>query len=324
MNIYFDKNQQAILKFINSYQPKDADSICQNCKLTIRQLNNHLKYFKANGVPIAENSSGYRLDSQSCLLDTTRIKQNLTALIDDIKIANTTTSTNNYLLKNAKGLAVLLAENQTNGLGRMGNTWHSSAYSNICLSLGMPIAKNSPYLSIFSLIIAVAVAKVIENYGVTVKLKWPNDIFVSDKKLGGILLQSRNFDKNNLYIVIGIGLNVHQQQITTDATDYISILDFCDKQPKQLFDRNLLAANLIDSCYWLLNNNFTTEHYLASWQQRALYLNKTVQIFDKDTGKLVEQGQFCGIAKTGALQLLLPNNHIVEFNSSAYGLRIDK
>lgn len=111
------------------------------------------------------------------------------------------------------GMAIL-AECQTAGRGRRGRTWHSPALGNIYSSVIVvptPGAiRSGPWLSWVPLFSALAVAECLSSHaGIAVSVKWPNDLLIGDKKLGGILCEQTSTADKTLAIVIGIGLNIN-------------------------------------------------------------------------------------------------------------------
>lgn len=104
---------------------------------------------------------------------------------------------------------VLAAESQTNGRGRRGKQWFTPYGRNICFSLGFVFTGNIEKLEGLSVVIGVILADVLSEYGVEgVSLKWPNDIYISGKKLGGILIELTGEFNSRCAVVIGVGLNV--------------------------------------------------------------------------------------------------------------------
>jgi len=123
-------------------------------------------------------------------------------------------STNDYLfdlVKNSETLLpkmALLAEIQTAGKGRQGRVWVSPPGS-ISLSLYWPFNRTLEQMYGLSLVVGIAVARVLLSNGLDdVKLKWPNDIFWQERKLGGILIETRQNRVGIVDTIIGIGLNV--------------------------------------------------------------------------------------------------------------------
>lgn len=120
-------------------------------------------------------------------------------------------STNTELMRRAKAgqfdPVLLVAERQTAGRGRMGRQWHSDtastgAFPSLTFSLGLPLAPAT--WSGLSLAVGVSVA---QSLHAGLGLKWPNDIWLKDRKLGGILIETGSFGDVR-YVVMGVGINI--------------------------------------------------------------------------------------------------------------------
>jgi BirA family biotin operon repressor/biotin-[acetyl-CoA-carboxylase] ligase len=118
-------------------------------------------------------------------------------------------STNTELMRRARaGRAeplLLVAERQTAGRGRLGRNWHSAQGDSLTFSLGLPLAPAD--WSGLSLAVGVSLAECLHP---AVRLKWPNDLWVDDRKLGGILIETAGFGSPGAarYAVVGVGLNL--------------------------------------------------------------------------------------------------------------------
>lgn len=114
----------------------------------------------------------------------------------------------------AHGLAII-AHAQTHGRGRQGRTWASPPSGNLYMSvvlrpapLGL-LGKDASHAGLITLAGGMAAAEAIADLtGVTVGLKWPNDLMVGGRKLGGLLVEARFMGNELLYIVFGIGINL--------------------------------------------------------------------------------------------------------------------
>jgi BirA family biotin operon repressor/biotin-[acetyl-CoA-carboxylase] ligase len=104
---------------------------------------------------------------------------------------------------------VVLADEQTAGRGRRGRSWQSPAGTGIWLGfLARPRAESER--GVLALRVGLAVVESLEELGVQASLKWPNDVVVSDRKLGGVLCEARWAEGRAKWVAIGIGLNVHR------------------------------------------------------------------------------------------------------------------
>lgn len=175
-------------------------------------------------------------------------------------------STNNYLklqLAKCEPLpegTVILAEEQYAGRGQAGNTWHSQTGKNLTFSILLYPVFIKPD-SQFSLNIAVSLAindVLLPIVGSGAKIKWPNDIFYGDKKLGGVLIENSLQGSQLKSSVIGIGINVNQTSFPESVSNVSSIKEILHQD----YDLNVLLQQLckaIDRRYFELKNNPGTQ-----------------------------------------------------------------
>lgn len=119
-------------------------------------------------------------------------------------------STNTELMRRARAgqtdPVLLVAERQTAGRGRLGRQWQSAAGASLTFSLGVPLAPAD--WSGLSLVVGTVVAEALHP---AIQLKWPNDLWVEDRKLAGILIETANWSSGGVaqrYAVIGVGINL--------------------------------------------------------------------------------------------------------------------
>lgn len=118
-------------------------------------------------------------------------------------------STSSELMRRARAGRIepilLVAERQTAGRGRLGRDWHSQAGDSLTFSLGLMLAPAD--WSGLSLAVGASVA---ESLHPAIRLKWPNDLWLDDRKLGGILIETASFGNGGgaRYAVVGVGLNI--------------------------------------------------------------------------------------------------------------------
>ncbi|MCB1639256.1 MAG: biotin--[acetyl-CoA-carboxylase] ligase, partial [Thiothrix sp.] len=153
-------------------------------------------------------------------LDALAIRRQLSpataAALNPIHIFQALDSTNRWLLEQGKGGDVCLAETQTAGRGRYGKSWQSPA-GNIYCSVRWHFEVIPPHFGCLSLVVGVALARALEQAGLQGHgLKWPNDLWHQDRKLGGILIQTAEVLSQ---VVIGFGLNVNIDPQNGDPID---------------------------------------------------------------------------------------------------------
>lgn len=131
----------------------------------------------------------------------------------EILFYRNTGSTNTLALgladTSAEGL-VIIADSQKSGKGRLGRTWWSPPEKNIYMSILLKPQIEPLEVTLITILSAVACATAIrKTAGLKVTIKWPNDLIVSDKKIGGILTELKLKDKRITHAVVGIGINVN-------------------------------------------------------------------------------------------------------------------
>lgn len=162
-------------------------------------------------------------------------------------------STNDYLIEfaNLNEYCLCVAESQTKGRGRNLKRWQSPKYENIYMSLSFSSNHQLKNFSSFSLVSALAVHNVLMRQNIFTEIKWPNDIFLNEKKIGGILIETLSRGEENL-IVVGIGLNVFMENNSEIERDWTSLkLEFENIE----IDRNEIISEIANEVL-LLKSNF--------------------------------------------------------------------
>jgi len=207
-----------------------------------------LKKLEALNIPLSSvKGKGYRLSDAIELLDQPAILNKIEGRLDCLEVLLNTESTNSYLLEKAsdqmgKRYAVL-AEKQESGRGRRGRTWVSPFGKNIYLSMLWSFNGGIGSLEGLSLVIAIAVERALAELGMEdAKLKWPNDVYLNNKKLAGILLEVSGEYSGHCQVVIGIGLNIKLSEYDAQSIDqpWAQLSEHLDG-----VDRNTIAAKLI-------------------------------------------------------------------------------
>ena len=151
-------------------------------------------------------------------------------------------STNDYLLENSKKnkISICLTESQTKGRGRNSKEWQSPKYENIYMSISFSTNQDLKFFSSFSLVTALSVQKALTKHKFDTKIKWPNDIYINSKKVGGILIETLNKDKNNI-VVVGIGLNVFMKSNSKIDREWTSLIL---ENESMSIDRNKIISDI--------------------------------------------------------------------------------
>lgn len=137
--------------------------------------------------------------------------------------------------------SVVMTEFQTLGRGQMGNSWFSSKGKNMLLSLLLyPRRVKAKDQFIISRIVSLAIIKVLRKYTKSITIKWPNDIYWNDKKIAGILIENSLIGKQIDYTIVGLGLNVNEDEFPAHLPNAVSLKQIMGPE----FDREQLLLFL--------------------------------------------------------------------------------
>jgi BirA family biotin operon repressor/biotin-[acetyl-CoA-carboxylase] ligase len=280
-----------------------GQNLANKFKITRQGLWKHIKSLIDCGYKIeAAPHLGYKLKSSLDKLYPWELKYNLgTKFIGKcIYFRDILDSTQNLIYKlgqeGAEEGTVVIASRQKKGKGRMGRNW-ISPFGGIYLScLLRPNSILLEDISQIALVMALACIRAIEKEtGITVSVKWPNDIFLEGKKLGGILCEmNAEADKVN-FIAVGIGLNVGIKNLPKEA---ISLSSYAKKK----FSKVFLAKEIlrqIESCYLELEKG-NSKKLLEQWQRHCFLWGSRLRV--KVLGQVIE-GEAAGIDEKGYLLL---------------------
>tara|TARA_E500000178_G_scaffold190331_1_gene188407 strand:- start:1458 stop:2369 length:912 start_codon:yes stop_codon:yes gene_type:complete len=274
---------------------------------------------------------GYRIPQSFELLNCQQIKASFEPKVDQqlkaLHIYQSLDSTNKMATELIQQKAesetpsgtVILSEYQTMGRGRRGEHWVSPFAANLYLSIIWDFDQGASALQGLSLGIGVAVSRALKQLGLgDVRLKWPNDIYINNKKLGGILLEMVGDPAGQCTVIIGIGIN-HSMPVQSGQAIDQAWTDIASSSQDPI-SRNILAAKIINYCFDILGDYQQKgfEHYQQEWQAIDAFKGKqaTVSTANKST-----KGTLMGVDKFGALKMKLENGKIASFIGGELSLR---
>ena len=290
-----------------------------------------LKKLEAMGLPIESvKGTGYRLAQGFELLSAAHISAYLSQagapMPTQIEVFRSLESTNTYIreraVNRAYGGSVVFAERQTAGRGRRGKEWFSPFGASIYMSILWDFEQGAQALEGLSLAVGVAVRRALLELGLAnVSLKWPNDIYVDGKKLGGILLEMIGDPAGHCSVVIGVGINVSMPVVA--GLDIAQPWTDLRSESLSPILRNELAARLIHQIFTLLAD-FETVGFAAyrdEWQSADAFdgLQCTVS-----TPRESATGVLMGVDDGGAVRLRLADGTIQRFIGGELSLRLTK
>ncbi len=218
-------------------------------------------------------------------------------------LGSTNTGARRLAEKGAPGGTVVLADTQSAGRGRRGRSWHSPPGKGIYFSLLLRPPGTSPAAAApLTLAAAVAVARQLrECTGVEVAVKWPNDLLIGSKKMGGILAEARADGQALRYLVLGIGLNINHR-----AEDFPSELrrraTSLYLESGLTFERTALFLDLLKDLRRCLDLFFKEGFapFQPPWKELSATLGKEVKLAGAGRGEAV-QGKAVDLDVEGAL-----------------------
>lgn len=205
-----------------------------------------------------------------------------------LQVHHCVTSTNTLCTEQAQQLSftspfICIASQQTAGRGRRGRVWDSPAGAGVYLSIAQHIARLEEWQGL-SLAVGVAIVQTLEsvlvvnNAANTLQLKWPNDILLDGRKLGGVLIEIVRDVQHRPVLVVGVGLNVCRPTDQQDAPDnpraYLSEVNGA------VLDHNALSAALITTLMTLLQS-FASRgfvHWRSEWERYDAYRQREVML----------------------------------------------
>lgn len=145
-----------------------------------------------------------------------------------------THSTNSWIAEHENELTaptLVYALEQTAGRGQRGNSWEAEPGMNLTASIFFVPEGVEPHRQfLISEAVALAVVDFLHDLGVEAKVKWPNDIYVGDKKICGILIEHSIMGREIMRTIAGVGVNINQEEFRSDAPNPVSVWQLTGKE----------------------------------------------------------------------------------------------
>ena len=177
--------------------------------------------------------------------------------------------------------AVVIAEEQERGRGRLGRTWHSPRGENLYFSTVLR-PRIAPHLAPpLTLVAAVALAEAVAGAGADPELKWPNDVLLDGRKVAGILTEMATSGARIEHVIVGIGVNLETRRFPDElAARATSLALALALPPEEPVDREAFIAALCAALerWYLRFLDEGTAPVVAAWRARARLFGRRVEI----------------------------------------------
>ncbi|KZN55252.1 ArsR family transcriptional regulator [Pseudoalteromonas luteoviolacea CPMOR-2] len=304
-------NKLAILSALSRDHFISGQVLGETLGISRAAVSKHIKSLQEMGIDIFKvTGKGYRLNHSLPLLNQNKILPVWQALSDspcNIEVQPIIDSTNSELMRRIQSPdsyirsgQVLVAEMQQAGRGRRGRQWQSPFGANLYYSYYWRFDEGMQAAMGVSIAVGLAVYDTLQAlYDLDVQLKWPNDIYINEQKLAGILVELDGQMEGPCHLVIGIGLNVAMpagaakqiDQAWTDLSQHVSnidknqlavVLTLCLHKRLSMYQRNGLAD------------------IVAQWNELNAFRNQVVSL---STGQRQWRGVCEGIDAQGGIVL---------------------
>lgn len=296
-----------------------GEQLGESLGMTRAGINKHIQTLRSWGIDVQTVAGkGYQLDAPMNLLNADSINKNING--EPASVIPVIDSTNQYLIQRISELKsgdVCIAEYQSAGRGRRGRQWVSPFGRNLYLSMYWKLDQGPAAAIGLSLVVGVIMAEVLQKLGADgVKVKWPNDLYLNDKKLSGILVELTGKTGDVAHIVTGIGINIAMSKNQNEAINqqWINL-----EQVGIKIDRNELACEITNA----LREAFVQFEkqglsvFIERWKRLDNFMDRRVKL-------IIGEKEIFGIAKgindQGAL-LLEQDGKIIPYIGGEISLR---
>lgn len=269
---------------------------------------------------------GYQIPGGLALINQDLLIESLgksNQLIKQVTVLTSIDSTADYLKKDWKQTPgygrVCIAEHQTAGRGRKGRPWISPFGANLYFSIGLQLPLGLSALGGLSLAVGISLCRTLNRFaGDRIKVKWPNDLLVDNKKLAGILVEASGDNNDSSFLNIGVGINWDMQVNQAEKIDqpWVNLKTIIKDQKLSRNEILIKILSDLDSAMFeYLNTGFT--RFAKDWPMvSAMHMQKIILQLPQSQIK----GSEVGIEENGALRIETEHG-IQVFHSGEISLR---
>ena len=290
------KTKEAVLLYLQEHtgEPISGEKMALALNKSRTSIWKAIQSLKKEGYAIdSSTNKGYTLSENNDVLSEQQINQELIQQhhpIDwVIQTMETTTSTNDlaklYANQNSTTPAIFISEEQTAGRGRLGRKFVSPAKSGLYISLCLFPTVALEDLSLITCATAVACVETIEQLtGKSLNIKWVNDLFYQDKKVGGILTEViSDFESQQVQsLIVGMGINLidSPQSFPEELHSIVgSIFSSKKEYDNSSFNRNHFIAQFLEK-WTFYYQNLSKREFISTYKEHSNVIGKFVNVFE--------------------------------------------
>ena len=300
---------ETLLRILADGQFHSGESIAEQLKVSRTAIWKLVQKISSWQVEVySVRGRGYRIPGGLDLLEQNVINKRLreaNTIFQQLDVLTTTDSTANHVAQQWKqfpGVArVCIAEHQTAGRGRKGRAWVSPFAANLYFSIGVELPLGLSALGGISLAVGMSLTDTLNRFaGDRIRIKWPNDLLVENRKLAGILVEASGDSTDSSFLNIGIGINWNMQPKQGQLIDqpWVNLSELVQGQ----ISRNEIVASLLVDLDKTLTDYRQSGfgRFAESWDRLSAMYKQPVVIH---RGHDKVEGVEVGIEENGALKL---------------------
>ena len=290
------KTKEAVLLYLQEHtgEPISGEIMALALNKSRTSIWKAIQSLKKEGYSIESSTNkGYTLSQNNDVLSEQQINQELIQQhhpIDwNIQTMESTTSTNDlakiYANHNSTTPAIFISEEQTAGRGRLGRTFVSPSKTGLYISLCLFPTIALEDLSLITCATAVACIETLEQLtGKSLNIKWVNDLFYQDKKVGGILTEViSDFESQQVQsLIVGMGINLieNPQSFPEELHSIVgSIFSSKKEYDNSSFNRNHFIAQFLEK-WTFYYQNLSKRDFIESYKEHSNVIGKFVNVFE--------------------------------------------
>lgn len=302
-----------------------GETLAEQFGLTRAGLAKRLTHLRDWGLSFdTQQGRGYRLSHRIERLDEEQLRRSVPPALQ-VSVVPSVDSTNRAVAEASASLdpQAVLAEHQSAGRGRRGRAWQSPFGANLYLSMSWRWNLWPAQLPALSLAIGVVCARALQQQGLRgIQLKWPNDLWVDGRKVGGILIEQTGEVGGACRIVVGVGINVamHEAQGIGIDQPWSSVNAALAEQGQSTTSRNALAIELLKGLHACLDG-YASEGLAPwhdAWSRLDALAGKAIHALDDPDCR----GIGAGIDEEGAYRIQTANG-VKRVHAGDVSLRTD-